>query len=329
MKDSLEKYSKDDLPLSDLHLHLDGSLSPALFTELVRKEGIRSAFGADFSGDFDAATLLSVPEDCTSLEDYLTRFDLPLLVMQSEENLALTVEDLLRRLAEQNVLYSEIRFAPQLHTQKGMSQEMAVRAALEGLKGGMERYQVHSGLILCCMRGEDTEQANLKTIRLTEKYLGHGVIAADLAGAESIFPTENYRDTFELARSLSVPFTIHAGEAAGPESIRCALQMGAARIGHGVRAMEDPELIAELRERQIPLEVCPTSNVQTRVVSSYEDHPVLQLLRMGLNVTVNTDNMTVSGITLAEEYEKMRTLLGMTPEEELQLRQNSLSSLFR
>ena len=315
-------------PLSDLHLHLDGSLSPALFTKLVRKEGIRSAFGMDLSGDFDAAALLSVAEDCTSLSDYLTRFDLPLLVMQSEENLALCVEDLLRRLSEQNVVYSEIRFAPQLHTQKGMSQEMAVRAALEGLARGTARYGVRSALILCCMRGEDTLQANLKTIRLTEKYLGQGVVAADLAGAESIFPNELYAPAFELARSLSVPFTIHAGEAAGPGSIRSALQMGAVRIGHGIRAMEDPALLDELRERQIPLEVCPTSNVQTRAVASYEDHPVLKLLRLGLMVTVNTDNMTVSHITLAEEFEKLRTLLGMTDEEELQLRKNSLSAMF-
>ncbi|MBO4391645.1 MAG: adenosine deaminase [Lachnospiraceae bacterium] len=320
-------------PLADLHLHLDGSLSPSLVRTLAKKDGSPELARLSELSCAELTELLSVPEDCESLNDYLKCFDLPLSVLQREEQISLAVEDLLGRLRHQGISYAEIRFAPQLHTNKGLTQEDVVLAALEGLKKGTREPlsgdpPIRASLILCCMRGKENESANLETIRLAAGYLGRGVCAADLAGTEALYPNELFEPVFSKARELAVPFTIHAGEAAGPESIRSALKMGAMRIGHGIRAIEDPGLIEELRDRQIPLEVCPTSNVQTRAARSYAEHPILQLLRMGLLVTVNTDNLTVSRITLPREYEKLRTILGMTDDEMLLLRKNSFKWLF-
>ena len=174
-----------------------------------------------------------------------------------------------------------------------------------------------------CMRGADNREENLQTVRTAAAFLGRGVAAADLAGAEALYPTADYEEVFALARELSLPFTIHAGEADGAESVEAAIRMGASRIGHGVRAGEDARLLEELRERRIPLEMCPSSNVQTKAVPSLLEHPILEFLRKGLTVTVNTDNMTVSDTTVEREFGLLREELGMTQEEHRQLLLNA------
>ena len=237
--------------------------------------------------------------------------------------------ELVEDLAKEGVVYAEIRFAPQQSLQKGLTQDQAVEAAIRGAKRGMQQYpEIQVGLILCCMRGADNREENLLTVRTAAAFLGRGVAALDLAGAEALYPTADYGEVFALAKELSVPFTIHAGEADGPESIRAALRMGASRIGHGVRAGEDPELLEELKERQIPLEMCPSSNVQTKAVPSLSEHPVLSYLRHGLLVTVNTDNMTVSDTTIEREFRLLKEELGMTPEERRQLLLNAADAAF-
>ena len=152
--------------------------------------------------------------------------------------------------------------------------------------------------------------------------------AVDLAGAEALYPTADFADVFGLAKELGVPFTIHAGEADGPESIQAALAFGASRIGHGVRAAEDPELLARLKEQQIPLEMCPSSNVQTKAVATLAEHPVLDFLRRGLKVTINTDNMTVSDTTIEKEFGLLSRELGMTAEERKKLLLNAADAAF-
>ena len=308
----------------DLHLHFDGSLLARTVLELAKEQGIALP-----SEEPDELKLfLAAPADCGSLNEYLEKFDLPLLVLQTREAIRKGMYTLVSSLKEQGMLYAEIRFAPQLHTKKGLTQEQVVKAALQGLQEAAAGSFFKAKLILCCMRGADNREENLLTVRTAAAFLGRGVAALDLAGAEALYPTADYGEVFALAKELSVPFTIHAGEADGPESIRAALRMGASRIGHGVRAGEDPELLEELKERQIPLEMCPSSNVQTKAVPSLSEHPVLSYLRRGLLVTVNTDNMTVSDTTIEREFRLLKEELGMTPEERRQLLLNAADAAF-
>lgn len=307
----MEKHHRG---LIDLHLHLDGSLSPASVKQLAAFSGI------PLPGEAELLQRLRVEPDCRDLNEYLEKFAFPCSLLQQEDCIALAVETLCRELKEQGLLYAEIRFAPQLHLQKGLTQQQVVEAACAGLARG----DFPAGLILCAMRGGDNRELNLETVRVAAQYLGRGVCACDLAGAEALFPTEDFADVFALARQLGVPFTIHAGEAAGPESIRCALSYGAKRIGHGVRCLEDPALVELLAKEGIPLECCPTSNLQTCMFPDYNAFPLKRLLERGVRATVNTDNMTVSGVTLSHEL----AALELTPAQARQVAENAARAAF-
>lgn len=284
----------------DLHIHLDGSVSVESARYLAAMQGITLPR--------DLERQLTVDPDCRDLNQYLEKFALPLSLLQTPQALEYAVGKLLAELQKQGLKYAEIRFAPQLHGPMG--QEEAIRAAIRGL----DSCDMPAVLILCCMRGADAAQ-NEETVRLAQKYLRQGVAAVDLAGAEALFPTKDYENLFALARSLQVPFTIHAGEADGPDSVRTAISFGAKRIGHGVRAMEDPSLAALIREKGITLECCPTSNLQTRIFESMDQFPIRKLLDENIRFTINTDNMTVSGTTIAREWEKLQKVFSLTDEE--------------
>lgn len=308
----------------DLHLHFDGSLLPRTVLELAQEQGILlPAKEPD-----ELKLFLTAPENCESLNEYLEKFDLPLKVLQTREAVRKAMYILVSSLKEQGMLYAEIRFAPQLHTKNGLTQERVVQAALLGMQEALAGSFFRCKLILCCMRGADNREENLVTVRTAAAFLGRGVAALDLAGAEALYPTEEFAEVFSLARELGVPFTIHAGEADGPESIEAALSFGASRIGHGVRVTEKPELLERLREQRIPLEMCPSSNVQTKAVPSLSQHPVLEFLRQGLCVTVNTDNMTVSDTTIEKEFGLLSRELGMTAEEQKKLLLNAADAAF-
>jgi adenosine deaminase len=207
-----------------------------------------------------------------------------------------------------------------------MSQEQAIRAALKGLK----RSDLACNLILCCMRGNDTKESNLKTVKLASKYLveDEGVVALDLAGAEGLFPTADYEEEFHLAKKLGVPFTIHAGEADGSSSIKKALEFGAARIGHGVRAYEDPELLERLVREKICLELCPTSNRQTKAVQNMDQYPLRSFIEAGICVTINTDDMAISRTDIQHEFAYIRNKFRISEEEEKILLINAVKSAF-
>ena len=308
----------------DLHLHLDGSLPPSLVFTLAKEQGIPLPEGA---ADGESLTpFLVCPADCTSLNDYLTKFSLPVAVMQTEDAIARCVQGVLQQLTREGTLYAELRFAPGQHCQKGLTQAQVVAAACRALSESCLELGVKAQLILCCMRGADPA-VNTETLRLAGEYLGKGVCAADLAGAEALFPTRDYAALFAKA-DPALPLTIHAGEADGPASIRAALSLGAKRIGHGVRCVEDPALVAELAERQIPLEVCPTSNLQTRAFTDWSQHPLKRLLESGVKVTVNSDNRTVSGTTAGQEMALAKQHLGLTEQQEQTLCCNAAEAAF-
>lgn len=295
--------------MTELHLHLDGSLRPETVWELGKIQGID--LGAKDVAD--VKYMMEVPEDCKTLHECLERFELPLKVLQTADALERVSFELVEDLHNINVDYAEIRFAPQLSTEKGLTQEEVVEATIKGIKKGMDKYpDIKCGLILCCMRGENIEDRNLQTVEVAKKYLGDVVCAIDLAGAESLYPTEMFEKVFEKANEYKLPRTIHCGEAKGPESIRKALSYGTKRIGHGVNAIYDEELVKELVEKGVTLEVCVTSNYHTKVVDSIEKHPMKKLYDAGVRVTVNSDNMTVSNTNIHKEIEILKNKLGFT-----------------
>ncbi|MBP3886612.1 MAG: adenosine deaminase [Cellulosilyticum sp.] len=306
----------------ELHLHLDGSLRVETALDLAREQKI--VLPTEDVGEL--RNLMEVPEDCKTLHECLKRFDLPIMLIQTESAVERVTFELVEDLHKLGVTYAEIRFAPQFSTAKGLTQDQVVAAAIKGAKRGMEMYPaIRCGLILCCMRGDNIEEKNLETVEVAKKHMGDVVCAIDLAGAESLFPTAMFEPVFEKAKAYGLPVTIHAGEAIGevpgPESMRKALAYGAKRIGHGVLALEDETLIKELIEKDITLEICVTSNYHTKLVSSLKEHPIKKLFDVGVKVTFNSDNMTVSNTNIHKEIEILKTQLGFT-DEEMNIMQN-------
>lgn len=305
--------------LIDLHLHLDGSISVPMARRLAALDG--RVLSED---DAALGKRLGVTADCRDLNEYLAKFDFTAELLETREQLSECMYLLQEELAELGYLYAEIRFAPQRHGARGLTQREAVEAVLEGLG----RSCFEAGVILCCMRGDDTREANLETVRLAAEYLGRGVVALDLAGAEALFPTADYADVFALARELGVPFTIHAGEADGPESVYAALGFGAQRIGHGIRAIEDDALVERLAREGIALEMCPTSELQTSAIDDYAKFPLMSLLERGVCVTVNSDNMGVSVTDVRRELLLLAGIFGLTNDDIHLLLVNAARSAF-
>ena len=306
----------------DLHLHLDGSLSAKAILKVARKEGIK----LPTDNDDELNQFLMVPENCQSLNEYLERFSLPNLVLQTKQGLEICTLDLLKRLAKDGLKYVEIRMAPQLSTDKGLSQEEVVKTLIKTCKKA-ENYGIFSNLILCMMRGNDTKEKNFETIEVAKKFLGKGVVAMDLAGAEGLFPNEMFEQEFNLINSYHIPLTIHAGEAAGADSVKSALKYGAVRIGHGIHSIEDENVLNELRDKGICLEVCPKSNLDTKTISRYEELPLKDFVEKGIKVSINTDDMTVSNTTLKQEYETLAKL-GFNEKALHDFAENSINASF-
>ena len=305
--------------LIDLHLHLDGSLSVKTVKELAALQNIEIP-----EDEAELLKLLRINDDCKDLTEYLEKFAFPGKLLQTKEAIAISVYNLQEELKEQGLIHAEIRFAPQLHTLQGLSQREVIEAAIDGLN----RSDFSAELILCCMRGNDNHEANLETVKLAKDYIGKGACCIDIAGAEALFPTENFEDLFALARELEIPYTIHAGEADGPKSVYKALEYGTKRLGHGVRSLEDPALIEKIVAEGITLELCPTSNLHTCMFPTMEEYPLRKLMEAGVKVTINTDNMTVSNITLAKEFGKLIAAFNLTDEEIKGFAKNSVNACF-
>lgn len=298
----------------DLHLHLDGAISVKNARELAALQNIEIP-----ESDDELKKLLTVSDGCKDLNEFLEKFEFPCKLLMTKEGISLAVKNLISELAESGVIYAEIRFAPQKSKSEKCSAEDAVIAATVGAKGG----KIPVKFILCCMRGGSYED-NIETVKLAAKYKESGVVAIDLAGAEALFPLEDYKYIFELAKALGVPFTVHAGEALGADAVWKALELAPDRIGHGVRAYEDEKLLSELAKRKIPLELCPSSNICTAVFKDISEYPLEKFERAGIFCTVNTDDMSIEGTTLAAEYEK----LGLTKEQILKYNLRSVEASF-
>lgn len=298
------------MPKVELHLHLDGSVRPETILDLALMEGIDLPT-TDLS---ELINYLEVPGECESLGAYLARFEFPLAVMQTYEGLERVAYELCEDEAKENVRYFEARFAPQSHTHGGLSLDQVVQAVLDGLNEGQIEFNVKAGLILCAVRHQPIEQ-NLEIVELAGRFREKGVVAVDLAGDEAHFPVEEHAAVFRRAKELGLHITIHAGEAAGPESVANALAQGAERIGHGVRTIENPSVLQTVKEQGILLETCPTSNLHTRAIASMDTHPLKSYYQQGVRVSISTDNRTTSHTSLTDEYSLVIDQLGLTVDD--------------
>ncbi len=305
----------------DLHLHLDGSLSIEDFKYLANRNGVD--LGKNFPKN------IYVPNDCKSLEEYLERFDLPLQLLQDEFSIAYAVNSLVDRLYKMGYVYAEIRFAPQLHTRKGLTQEDAVISALAGLRNALKnKTDFDANLILCCMRQADYE-TNRETAVLASKYKNQKVVCLDMAGPEAFHTGDFYKDIFDEAEVNGINIIIHAGEACGSEEVLRAVDLlHAKRIGHGVHLDLIMDNIKKMQEKRIAFEFCPTSNLQTTSLPNYESVPLRRFDQYGLLVTVNSDNMTVSDTTVLDEFRHLFKSFKLTKQEVKHLLYNSLEAAF-
>ena len=287
----------EKLPKTDLHCHLDGSVRLRSILEMAEEQKVKLP-----AHDEDRLVKLIYPgEECKSLEDYLKAFDVTLAVLQEEDALHRAAFELAEDAARENVRYLEVRYAPVLHTRKGLKLTNIVEAVLSGLRDAKRKYGIRYGVILCGIRSISAE-SSVRMAELCVAYKNRGVVAFDLAGAEYNFPAKDHKEAFQLILNNNVNCTAHAGEAYGPESIAQAIHYcGAHRIGHGTRLRENGDLLNYVNDHRIPLEICLSSNVQTRAVSDFAAHPLPFYYSYGLRVTINTDNRLVTNTTVSKE----------------------------
>lgn len=311
------------LPKAELHCHLDGSVRPQTLLELGAERGIRMPRP-------DAASLRDYMrvDDARNLEDYLARFEITLAVMQSRAELERIACELVEDAARDGVKYLEVRYAPVLNTRDGLQMDEVVEATLRGIGRGEREHGVTARLILCALRHQSVKVAN-EQAELAIAYRGLGVVGFDLAGGEAGNPASRYAEAFALAQRGGVACTCHAGEGAGPDSVRDALfGCEVHRLGHATRLIEDHELTDYANEHRIPLEICLTSNVQTHAAASLQRHPFREYYDRGLNVVLNTDNRLMSDTTLTDEYVAANAALGFTFDELATVAMNGFESAF-
>lgn len=306
----------------DLHCHLDGSITPEIAKKLANLQQIP----LNFKTEQELIDKLCVHDDCQSLIDFLRCFEFPLSLLQTKIGIEEAIYLILKEAQENGIIYSEIRFAPQLHLQKGLSQEEVIISAINGIK----KAPIKANLILCCMRGDNNFEDNVLTVELAHKFLvkDGGVVAIDLAGAESLYKTKNYEKLFSLAKQYKIPFTIHAGEADDASSIKDAILFGAKRIGHGINILLNKEVVELSKRKNIFFEMCPTSNCLTHTIDDIKKFPLLSFIEEDLNATINTDDLGIEGTTIKKEFELMEKEFGLTKEQEIKLLLNAVDCAF-
>lgn len=301
------------MPKVELHCHLDGSLSQEYLEERLGRPVSREE--------------MSVSDDCQSLGEYLEKFDLPCSCLMDEEGLEKAGTDILKTMQKENVIYAEIRFAPMLSVTESMDCRQVIAALARGLEKGKQEYGVSYNVITCMMRHHTVEQ-NLTVLKAAKEFLGRGVCAADLAGAEALYPMRQFMELFSKAKEMGIPFTIHAGECGSVENILDSVKVGASRIGHGIAMRGNKQVQKLVKEREIGIEMCPISNLQTKSVKAPSEYPIQEFLEEGLLVTVNTDNRTVSNSSLTKELEFIQQAYGISDMQVIQVMRNAIYTAF-
>ena len=300
-------------PKVDLHCHLDGSLVLQSMSEIlgreVRKEEIQ------------------VSDNCTSLAEYLQKFDIPISCIQTEAGLKKSAKDFLLGLQKDNIKYVETRFAPFFSCGEGLSYKQIMESVLDGLKEASEETGILYQVIACNMRHLD-EETNIRMMRECREFLGEGLCAIDLAGDEKSMPNALFGNLFAEAKKLDYSYTIHAGECGSVQCIKDAVEMGAKRIGHGIAMMGNTEVQKLLASKRIGVEMCPISNYQTKALQPEQTYPVREFVKAGVLATINTDNRTVSNTSITKEMEFLNQKCGISEEELYQCQMNAVDVAF-
>jgi len=312
------------LPKTDIHCHLDGCLRPATMLELADAQGVRLP-----TRHLARLTrILQAGKRTRNLGDYLRIFDYTLSVLQERDALYRVAYELAEDAAAENVKHLEVRYSPILHRKKRLPFEHIVEAVIDGLRDAGRVHGISTGVIICGIRSM-SPKTSMGLAELALAYKGRGVLAFDLAGQERDYPAKAHRAAFQLVLKHNINSTVHAGEAFGPASIGQALHYcGAHRIGHGTRLREDADLMRYVNDHRIPLEVCLSSNVQTRTVRSAREHPFHYYFRQGLRVTLNTDSRLISATSVSEEIALAARTFRLSPYEVKKIIINGFKSAF-
>lgn len=305
------------LPKIELHLHLDCSLS---YTVVQQLDPLISyeAYQKWFVG----------PVKCLDLADFITRAQKAIALMQNKEQLRLVTLDLFQQLLADRVIYAEMRFAPLEHTRQGLSAIEVVQAVNESVLEGIAQTGVEARIILCTLRHYDEAQS-METVKLVDHFAGTMVVGFDIAADEAGFPIDQHIKAFEYARERGLRCTAHAGEARGAESVWETLEhFHPHRIGHGVRCMEDRGLVNHLKKTKVYLEVCPTSNVQTNVYPSIQDHRINDIYEAGISMGINTDARAIVNVTLSSEYQRLHQIFNWQKKHFLKCNLEALEHAF-
>ena len=301
----------------ELHVHLDTSLSYSL-VKTLNPDITPHDFNRSFIG----------PKRFKDLSQFIDKIVPALALLQTRQALALAVEDLVAQLASDNVIHGEIRFAPLLHMEAGLSAEEVVETALQAMHKAAAEHKMSCGMILCTLR-HYTQKQSMQTAELVTRYAKQGVVALDLAADEAGFPLPPHIGAFEQVRAAGVEVIAHAGEAKGPQSvIETINQLKVSRMGHGVRAIEHPDAVDLIKEKGIHLEICPSCNLQTHMYSHLGQHPVDELKRLDISLNINTDARTISNVTLDEEYFRIYRQFGWTEQDFIKTNIDALNAAF-
>lgn len=300
-------------PKIDLHCHLDGSLTLKSMSEILGRTIHKNE--------------IQVSDDCTSLAEYLQKFDLPIASIQTKEGLKKAAKEFLLELQKDHVKYVEARFAPSSSCSEGLSCGQVMEAVLDGLKEAHEECGILYQVIACNMRHLD-EETNFRMMKECREFLGEGLCAIDLAGDEAGFPNGMFENLFMEAKKLDYPYTIHAGECGSVQSVLDAVELGAKRIGHGIAMMKNPDVQKLLASKRIGVEMCPISNYQTKALAQTDVYPIREFAKMGVLTTINTDNRTVSGTSITREMEFLNERFGISEEELYQYQMNAIDVAF-
>ena len=302
-----------NMPKIDLHCHLDGSMTLKSINEILERDV--------------AASEVQVSDDCTSLAEYLSKFNALIECIQTEAGLKKAAKDFLLGLARDNVKYVEARFAPAFSMSEGLNCRQIMEAVLDGLSEASKECGIMYQVIACCMRHHD-EETNFNVLRECREYLGEGLGAVDLAGDEAGFPTKKYYPLFEYAKKMDYPFTIHAGECGDANNILLAAEWGAKRIGHGIAMMGRPDVMKVVADKRMGVEMCPISNYHTKALLPGTTYPIREFTNAGVLATLNTDNRLVSNTSITREMEFLNTNFGITMEELWQYQKNAIEVAF-
>jgi len=322
-KINVEASSVDKLPKVELHRHLEGAVRPATILDLFRKNcGMFLNASVE-----DILPEVQIVEADRSLADFLAKFEFFMPCLRSAEDITRITREAIEDCAAEGIVYVELRFSPVfIKGLTGLSYVDVVEAALKGAQAVDSGPIVNFIVIIPQPAGE---KAGWDSVRLARDYMSDGITGVDIADDTRVLGLEEYVRPLAWARANGLGVTVHAGESEGPESVRIAVErLGATRIGHGVRALEDQSVIALLSEKGVLLEVCPTSNVHTGVIAHIDEHPLAELVRRGVAVCINTDDPGISGITLGGEYELAHRILGLSECEIVKMNLDAIEAAF-